>query len=98
MFVRVVKRLVVVCALRDPAKNHRRSLTMNPPAVASNALFAMLGVRCCPGQGVAAVHAGFVIVSRNEPLNSLPPDFVTALTIPPVKRPYSAEIAPVITT
>ena len=32
-------------------------------------------------------------VTRNEPQKSLPPDFVIALTTPPVKRPYSAEIA-----
>src|SRR5690242_5527459 len=97
MFVNV-KRLVVVCASRDAAKNHRRSFTMNPPSVPSKALFAMLVGRCCPGHGVVAVQAGFVIVSRNEPLNSLPPDFVTVLTTPPVRRPYSAEIAPLITT
>ncbi len=30
-------------------------------------------------------------VVRNEPLNALPPDFVTVFTTPPVKRPNSAE-------
>ncbi|MEO8348609.1 MAG: hypothetical protein ABI610_06820 [Acidobacteriota bacterium] len=32
---------------------------------------------------------------RNEPERRLPPDFVIALTTPPVKRPYSADMAPV---
>jgi len=32
-----------------------------------------------------------VNVDRNEPLNVLPPDFVTELMTPPVNRPYSAE-------
>ena len=31
-------------------------------------------------------------LSRNEPVNSLPPDLVIVLTTPPVKRPYSAEM------
>jgi hypothetical protein len=38
-----------------------------------------------------------VKLSRKLPLNSLPPDFVIAETTPPVKRPNSAEIAPVMT-
>ena len=36
-------------------------------------------------------------VSRKEPLKRLPPDLVTALTTPPVKRPNSAEMPPVAT-
>jgi hypothetical protein len=43
------------------------------------------------------VHDGFSSVSRSEPLNWLPPDFVIEFTTPPVKRPNSAEIAPVST-
>src|SRR4051794_33916195 len=98
MFVSVVNRLAVAGASRQPVKNQRRSLTMNPPRVASKALFAMLSEGCWPGHGVGAVHPPFVTVSRTDPLNSFPPDFVTVLTTPPVKRPYSAEIAPLITT
>ena len=33
-----------------------------------------------------------VRVSRTLPWKSLPPDFVTVLTMPPAKRPYSAEM------
>jgi hypothetical protein len=36
-------------------------------------------------------------LSRIEPENSLPPDFVIELMTPPVKRPYSADTAPVMT-
>ncbi len=35
-------------------------------------------------------------VVRNEPENVLPPDFVIALTTPPVNRPYSAETVDVV--
>src|SRR5258705_9782207 len=49
----------------------------------------------CPLNGVSFVHRGLVTLSRNEPLKALPPDLVIEFTTPPVKRPYSAEIAPV---
>src|SRR5450830_9336 len=42
-------------------------------------------------EGEIAVHASSENDVRNEPENWLPPDFVTVLTTPPVKRPYSAE-------
>src|SRR5688572_3668651 len=45
--------------------------------------------------GVLPVQDGFVKLSRSDPPNSFPPDFVIVLTTPPVKRPYSAEIPPV---
>src|SRR5216684_5754875 len=48
-----------------------------------------------PENAVLAIHFGFVIESRSEPLNWLPPDLVSVETTPPVKRPYSAEMPPV---
>ena len=45
----------------------------------------------------ALAEAIAVAVSRIEPENSFPPDFVSVLTTPPVNRPYSAEIDPVRT-
>ena len=45
----------------------------------------------------SSVHAAFFRLSRNVPLYSLPPDFVSVETTPPVKRPYSAEMPEVMT-
>ncbi len=42
--------------------------------------------------GVSVRHLSLFNVSRSDPLNRLPPDFVTTLTTPPPKRPYSAEM------
>ena len=47
------------------------------------------------GRASRRLQVSLLRVVRNEPLNLLPPDFVIALTTPPVKRPYSAEIAAV---
>ncbi len=49
------------------------------------------------GCGVSSRQLSFVKVVRNEPLKSLPPDFVTAFTSPPENRPNSAETAPLVT-
>ena len=49
---------------------------------------------CC---GESERQSSLVNVVRNDPENSLPPDFVIALTTPPEKRPNSAEIDPVVT-
>ena len=46
--------------------------------------------------GVFAVHLAFDRLLRSDPLNSLPPDLVIVETTPPVKRPYSAEMPPVM--
>ena len=43
-----------------------------------------------------AVQSSLSNVVRKDPLSSLPPDFVTAFTTPPEKRPYSAETAAVV--
>ncbi len=45
--------------------------------------------------GETADQASFAKEVRNEPLNTLPPDFVMTFTTPPEKRPYSALIAAV---
>ena len=47
--------------------------------------------------GVSSVHAGFRKLTRPLPENALPPLLVMALTTPPVKRPYSAEMPEVST-
>src|SRR5687767_12577070 len=44
-----------------------------------------------------SVQSGFEKLSRKEPLNRFPPDFVSVEMTPPVKRPYSAETPPVRT-
>src|SRR5471030_1197475 len=75
---------------RPEPKNQTWSFQMGPPRVAS-----YCGETSCGSTslfGDSACQAAFVNVVRKEPLNVLPPDFVTALTTPPVKRPNSAEI------
>ena len=42
--------------------------------------------------GVVLRQSSLSSVTRKEPLKLLPPDFVIALTTPPVKRPNSAEM------
>ena len=49
------------------------------------------------GVGVFAVQLSFVKLVRKLPRKLLPPDLVIALTIPPVKWPYSAGTPPVMT-
>ncbi len=65
------------------------SFRIYPPSVPSQSL-SSASLRSMVA-GVAAVHLGFDRANRSEPWNSLPPDFVRALTTPPVKRPYSAD-------
>ena len=47
--------------------------------------------------GLVVRQSSFVKVVRNEPLKLSPPERVMALTTPPVKRPYSAEMPDVET-
>ena len=47
--------------------------------------------------GVSVRQLSLFSVSRNEPLNRLPPDLVMTLTTPPLNRPYSAEMPAVAT-
>ena len=82
----------VVSEKRPDPKNQMWSFHKGPPRVASYRSFSFW-VRESPVAGVRAVQASFVNVVRKEPEKAFPPDFVTVLTIPPVKRPYSAEMA-----
>src|SRR5205823_7751867 len=47
--------------------------------------------------GVRLRQLSLFSVSRNDPLNALPPDLVTTFTTPPWKRPNSAETPDVMT-
>ena len=80
---------------RAPPKNHRRSRTSGPPAVASKVGDSLLArvVPAAFSNGVSSLHAGFVRLVRNAPENVLPPLRVITLTTPPLKRPYSARDA-----
>src|SRR5262249_9566575 len=85
----------VFCA-RPAAKNQSLSLKIGPPSVASK-VGTISSLRGSPAtlvfsKGVKARHRSLVKVVRKEPLKSLPPDLVIALTVPPPKRPYSAEM------
>src|SRR4051812_9630349 len=97
MFVVEVTRDEALVSLRPAPKNQRRSRRMYPPRVPSYCLLKVCALSGCTTlvigswKSVTFVHEGLVTVSRSEPLNSLPPDFVMVLTTPPVKRPYSAE-------
>src|SRR5205085_11340059 len=91
----MVCRAVSFFAQRPEVKNQRRSRTAKPPSVASHTWLSEFS-RVSPA-GDCADHAGLVRESRSAPENSLPPDLVMVLTTPPLKRPYSAEIAPVST-
>src|SRR5664279_3805987 len=93
MFVNAVWLLVFWSFRRPAAKNQIRSFQIGPPSVASY-VGTTLWTRFSAA-GVIAVHASLLSVVRREPLNALPPDFVIAFTTPPVKRPYSAEMAAV---
>src|SRR5947209_12222640 len=84
--------------MRAAPKNHSLSFLMGPPSVNSY-VGTILSVRAgaaptggwSPEKGVSAVHLSLSTVMRAEPLTALPPDFVSALTTPPWKRPYSAD-------
>ena len=67
---------------------------MGPPNVPSKFCDGSEG-RSVPwsfSKGVSSVHDGLVRFARKLPENVSPPFFVMALTTPPVKRPYSAEM------
>ena len=87
--VKLVWPDVVWSKYRPEPKNQTWSFQMGPPSVASYCGLTFCGVTSFAG--VVADHAAFVNVVRNEPLNALPPDFVTVFTTPPVKRPNSAD-------
>src|SRR4029453_3028941 len=80
---------------RPAKKNHVLSLNTGPPAVYSNVgtVSSVFGSLI----GVTVRQSSLVNVTRNEPLNWLLPDRVIVFTMPPVKRPYSAEIPEVET-
>ena len=79
------------------AKNQRRSWTMYPPSVAETRSLRSLSLRRSrfSWKEDSSLHEGFVMSTRTLPASRLPPLLVTAFTTPPLKRPYSAEIAPV---
>ena len=83
---------MVVFGIRAAPKNQTASFQMGPPNVAS-----YVGNRSCVravsgDKGVLACQASLFSVTRTEPLNVLPPDFVIVLMMPPWKRPNSAEM------
>ena len=84
-----------LAAHRPAVKNQSLSRTTKPPNVVSQTWFSV-DSRASPA-GVCADQRGLLSESRSEAERSLPPDFVIVLTTPPLKRPYSAEIAPVST-
>src|SRR5712691_6106407 len=94
------RRVWSLLTYRPAPKNHSRSRTTRPPRVPSYWLLSLLigvGVATCVGTpptfeyafGDLEVHFGLVRLSRSEPLNWLPPDFVIDVTTPPVKFPNS---------
>src|SRR5436190_13697034 len=91
----MVCRAVSFLAQRPEVKNQSRSRTAKPPMVDSQTWLSERSRASLAG--VAADHAGLLSESRSEPENWLPPHLVMVLTTPPVKRPYSAEMAPVRT-
>ena len=72
-----------------------RSLRTGPPTVYSSVgtTSSVFGSLC----GVTVRQSSFVKVTRNDPATVLLPDRVMVLTMPPVKRPYSAEMPDVET-
>src|SRR5262249_15688513 len=82
---------------RRPAwKYHTRARMTGPPRVHSYVVTSP-PVRGVVSNGVSLVHDGLYGLIRRLPENWLPPLFVTALTTPPPKRPYSAEMPEVRT-
>ena len=90
---------VVVRSARAPPKNQRRLRRTGPPTVASNVgeYLLALEVPADCSNGVSTLHAGLVRFVRNAPDRTLPPLRVMTFTIPPLKRPYSAEMPDVST-
>ena len=85
---------LVTFSQRPAPKNQRRSFAIGPPKIPSELLPSALG--CTnpfdTSNGVSVLHDGLEKFMRQSPENVLPPLRVTALTTPPVKRPYSALI------
>src|SRR3954468_9725535 len=81
--------------MRPAVKNHTRSRISGPPTVYSyvgTVLSSFVSLN-----GVVVRQLSLLNELRNDPLKRLPPDLVIALTSPPPKRPYSAEIPAVAT-
>ena len=102
MFVITSCRLMEFVCIRPAVKNHTRSLISGPPIVYScvgttSSSFVSLAKGSLGRLGTSARQSSLVIVSRNEPLNWLPPDLLTMLTTPPPKRPNSADTPAVAT-
>src|SRR5262245_36037609 len=76
---------------RPAPKNHSLSLMNGPPSVASYAGITLATRGSVVSIGYSARHLSSVNEVRNEPLQSLPPDLVIVLAMPPLKRPYSAD-------
>src|SRR3954453_8026744 len=93
--------LPLSCVCNRPAvKNQIRSRIAGPPKVYSYVGTRLSTRKSRPAltpalgdfsNGVIFRHLSLFNVSRSEPLNLFPPDFVMMFTTPPPKRPYSAE-------
>jgi len=84
--------LVVLRAMLVPPKNQTRSCTIGPPTTASYVgdSFDARVTFSASSRRVSSLHAEFEKLVRNPPAKTLLPLFVTTLTTPPAKRPYSA--------
>ena len=85
----VVRESTRFC-VRPAVKNHRRSRRTGPPAVYSG-VGTSFELLVSPANGVKARQLSFSSDRRNDPSRRLLPDFVIALTTPPLNRPNSAE-------
>src|SRR5918999_4842637 len=77
---------------RPAVKNHRRSRKIGPPNVYSYvgttlSSLVSLAKESPVRLGTSVRQLSLCSVSRNEPVNWLPPDFVIMFTTPPPKRP-----------
>src|SRR6185503_16750926 len=81
------------------APSSHGSLASSPHASTGDGIVFVrsFGTKARSGIIVYPRQLSLLSVSRNEPLNLLPPDLVTTLTTPPLKRPNSAEMPAVAT-
>src|SRR6267154_2683315 len=81
------------------APSAQASLASRPHAatVVGTTAVRLPGTAAPAGRSVSDRQLSLLYVSRNEPLNELPPDFVMTLITPPVNRPNSADTPAVAT-
>src|SRR5262252_8530711 len=80
-----------------PSPHASVALTPHASTALGTIRVRLLGTAAPFGSSVYDRQLSLLSVSRNDPLNVFPPDFVMTFTTPPVNRPNSAETPAVAT-